>query len=49
MRSLQVAELRGSEPQSAELLARRHLVRGWRAEDDADYVSLIDDVLGDDA
>ncbi len=49
VRSLQVAELRGSEPQSAELLARRHLVRGWRAEDDADYVSLIDDVLGDDA
>ena len=49
VRSLQVAELRGSEPQSAELLARRHLVPGWRAEDDPDYASLIDDVLGDDA
>ena len=44
VRSLQVAELRGSEPQSAELLARRHLVPGWRAEDDPAYASLIDDV-----
>ena len=49
VRSLQVAELRGSEPQSAELLARRRLVPGWRAEDDPGYTSLIDDVLGDDA
>ena len=49
VRSLQVAELRGSEPRSAELLARRHLTPGWRAEDDAAYASLIDDVLGDDA
>jgi alkylation response protein AidB-like acyl-CoA dehydrogenase len=49
VRSLQVAELRDTQPQSAELLARRHLSPGRRAEDDADYSSLIDDVLGDDA
>jgi alkylation response protein AidB-like acyl-CoA dehydrogenase len=49
VRSVQVAALRGTEPHSAELLARRHLVAGWDPERDADYPDLIDAVLGDDA
>ena len=48
VRSLQAAELRRTEPQAAELLARRHLVRGWDPEADGDYRALIDAVLGDD-
>jgi hypothetical protein len=52
VRSLQVALLAsGSEPQAraaADLLARRHLVRGWDPEADAAYPELIDQVLGDD-
>jgi acyl-CoA dehydrogenase len=46
VRSLQVARLRGSEPQAAELLARRHLTPGWDPEGDGDYAALIDAVLG---
>ena len=48
VRSLQVGALRGTEPQAAELLARRHLVAGWDPERDAAYPDLIDAVLGDD-
>ena len=46
VRSLQVKSLRATEPESAELIARRHLVRGWDPEADADYPELIDAVLG---
>jgi hypothetical protein len=42
VRSLQVARLRGSEPQAAELLARRHIVPGWEPEQDPEYPELID-------
>ena len=49
VRSLQVARLRGSQQQAAELLARRHLTPGWDPETDAGYRELIDGVLGDDA
>ena len=49
VRSLQVAELRGTEPAAAELLARRHLVPGWDPETDSGYPELIDVVLGADA
>ena len=45
VRIVQVAALRGSEPQSAELLARRHLVRGYEPEDDPEYEELVDAVL----
>ena len=48
VRALQVDALRPSEPHSAELLARRHLVSGWDPEADADYPDLIDRVLADD-
>ena len=48
VRALQVDALRPSEPHSAELLARRHLVSGWDPEADADYPDLIDHVLADD-
>jgi acyl-CoA dehydrogenase len=48
VRSLQVKELRETEPAGAELIERRHLVRGWDAERDPDYSALIDRVLGDD-
>jgi len=48
VRIVQVGALRGSEPQAAELLARRHLVRGWNPEADPTYPELIDAVLGDD-
>ena len=48
VRSLQVARLRGSEPQAAELLARRHLTPGWDPEQDDEYRDLIDAVLGED-
>jgi acyl-CoA dehydrogenase len=48
VRIVQVRRLRGSEPQAAELLARRHLRRGWDPETDAGYRELIDGVLSDD-
>ena len=48
VRSLQVTVLRSSEPQSAELIARRHLARDWDPEADADYPALIEQVLGSD-
>jgi alkylation response protein AidB-like acyl-CoA dehydrogenase len=48
VRALQADALRPSEPHSAELLARRHLVPGWDPEADADYPDLIDRVLADD-
>lgn len=48
VRSLQVARLRGSEPQASALLARRHLERGWDPETDPSYAELIDAVLGND-
>ena len=49
VRSVQVKALRASEPDTAELLERRHLVGGWSPEADADYPALIDRVLGADA
>ena len=49
VRSLQVQALRSTEPDSAELVERRHLVAGWDPETDADYADLIDRVLGADA
>jgi acyl-CoA dehydrogenase len=48
VRSLQVASLRESEPDSAELLARRHLIAGWEPETDSGYPELIERVLGED-
>ena len=45
VRTVQVRRLRGSEPQAAELLARRHLTPGWSPENDRDYPGLIDRVL----
>jgi alkylation response protein AidB-like acyl-CoA dehydrogenase len=45
VRSLQVAVLRDSDPASAELLERRHLVPGWQPESDADYSDLIERTL----
>jgi hypothetical protein len=47
VRSLQVTELRLTDPNSAELIDRRHLVAGWDPESDADYSALIERVLGD--
>jgi acyl-CoA dehydrogenase len=47
VRSLQVKALRSSgEPDSADLIERRHLVAGWNPEADGDYPDLIDRVLG---
>jgi hypothetical protein len=48
VRALQVDALRASDPESAELLSRRHLHSGWDPETDADYPDLIDRVLADD-
>ncbi len=48
VRSVQVKALRETEPASAELIERRHLVRGWDPEADARYPALIDGVLGVD-
>jgi hypothetical protein len=48
VRALQVDALRPWEPDSAELLARRHLRPGWDPETDSDYPDLIDRVLADD-
>ena len=48
VRALQVDALRPSDPESAELLARRHLVPGWDPEAFADYPALIDRVLAGD-
>ncbi len=48
VRAIQVKELRSTEPESAELLERRHLTAGWNPEADADYPDLIDRVLADD-
>jgi acyl-CoA dehydrogenase len=45
MRSFQARMLAESEPASAELIERRHLVRGWDPERDADYSALIERVL----
>ena len=49
VRALQVKALRETEPASADLLERRHLVAGWNPEADPDYPDLIDRVLGPDA
>jgi hypothetical protein len=49
VRALQVRALRETEPSSAELLERRHLVPGWDPETDADYPDLIDRAIGADA
>jgi acyl-CoA dehydrogenase len=46
VRSFQVKSLRANEPESAELIARRHLILGWDPEADTDYAALIDRVLG---
>jgi len=48
VRALQVDALRPSDRESAELLARRHLIPGWDPEADADYPDLIDRVLTGD-
>jgi acyl-CoA dehydrogenase len=45
VRSLQVSALRESDPASAELLERRHLVPGWQPDADADYPDLIERTL----
>jgi hypothetical protein len=45
VRSLQVKALGPEEPDSAELLKRRHLAPGWDPESDIDYPDLIDRVL----
>ncbi len=49
VRSLQVKALRSTEPDSAELIERRHLIMAWDPEADLDYPELIDRVLGADA
>jgi acyl-CoA dehydrogenase len=49
VRSLQAKALCSTEPGSAELLERRHLVAGWNPEADADYPTLLDRVLGADS
>jgi acyl-CoA dehydrogenase len=46
VRALQVNALRDKEPDSAELIERRHLRRDWDPEGDSEYVGLIDRVLG---
>jgi acyl-CoA dehydrogenase len=47
VRSLQVKALHSSgEPDSAELIERRHLIAGWNPEADTDYPDLLDRVLG---
>jgi acyl-CoA dehydrogenase len=49
VRALQVKSLRSSgEPDSADLIERRHLAAGWNPEADDDYPDLIERVLGDD-
>jgi acyl-CoA dehydrogenase len=48
VRSLQVLVLRDSDPDTAELVERRHLKAGWNAEADADYANLIERVLAGD-
>jgi acyl-CoA dehydrogenase len=45
VRSLQVSALRESDPASAELLERRHLVPGWQPDADPDYPDLIERTL----
>jgi acyl-CoA dehydrogenase len=45
VRWLQVKALRETEPASAALIERRHLVHGWDPESDADYPDLIERVL----
>jgi acyl-CoA dehydrogenase len=49
VRSLQVKALRSTEPDSAELIERRHLVAGWYPEADEDYPALLARVLGADS
>jgi acyl-CoA dehydrogenase len=48
VRALQVKELRGTDADSAELIERRHLARGWDPEADAGYPELLERVLGPD-
>jgi acyl-CoA dehydrogenase len=45
VRSLQVKELRHTDPASAELIERRRLTPGWDPEGDADYIRLVERVL----
>jgi acyl-CoA dehydrogenase len=49
VRSLQVKALRSTEPESAELIERRHLVAGWEPEADEDYPTLLARVVGADS
>jgi acyl-CoA dehydrogenase len=49
VRSLQVNALRGTNPDAAELIERRHLVAGWDPESDPGYGDLIERVLAADA
>ena len=42
VRSLQVKKLRETDADSADLIDRRHLRRGWNAEADPDYPALIE-------
>lgn len=48
IRALQVNALRATQPRSADLIERRHLVSGWNPELETDYLDLIDRVLADD-
>jgi alkylation response protein AidB-like acyl-CoA dehydrogenase len=49
VRSHQVNALRGTNPDAAELIERRHLVAGWDPESDSGYGDLIERVLAADA
>jgi acyl-CoA dehydrogenase len=45
VRALQVKVLRRTEPHSAELIERRHLVLGWSPEADPGYPDLVDHLV----
>jgi acyl-CoA dehydrogenase len=45
VRALQVKVLRRTEPHSAELIERRHLVPGWSPEADPGYPGLVDQLV----
>jgi alkylation response protein AidB-like acyl-CoA dehydrogenase len=45
VRALQVKVLRRTEPHSAELIERRHLVPGWSPEADPGYPDLVDQLV----
>ena len=45
VRALQVKVLRRTEPHSAELIERRHLVPGWSPEADPGYPDLVDHLV----